>query len=196
MGIQAAAPDRTHYNSDVLRSQGYIVDSFIIYLSAHRELIAINNDGLRRSQVLVTSSNANLLMAIIEWCKVFGSTRNKVHVSKIATETHPQDFCGAVCAALNMTSDEWDGYRQEMCAIRDKYIAHSDIDKPIPPVPLLDRAEDVAVFWESWVREVILPDQILETPLSEMAVRYSHYFKEEVSALSRCINDEDFPSAI
>ena len=70
-------------------------------------------------------SNNCLMMAAVEWCKVFGSERNnKTYYTNCIEEL-----------------DEINDTANEMKEFRDKYIAHSDFYNK--PVPIMEKAVNV-----------------------------------------------------
>ena len=66
-----------------------------------------------------------------------------------------------------MTAAEWDAYQKEMILFRNGYAAHRNLGHS-QPVPVLDRALQVALHYDTWIRKVIAPDQWDELRLSKI----------------------------
>lgn len=154
---------KAHYRTDVFSEQLPLVYSFTRHVLYYRIL----NDELKKmaspTPFWVDTANAHILQAFIQWCMVFGSTAsNKIHWHALAVENQDdlrKAFRDGLCAHLKITATEWGKYWKEMIEFRNQYVAHRDFDIK-RPVPMLDRALEVAFYFDSWVRELIAPDII------------------------------------
>lgn len=118
--------EHIHYNIAVYRT----ISSFY----AVNDTPAIIEDPYKRDFWINTSNNA-IQMAIIDWCKVFGSEKdNPYHSHK----------------HLDFTVD--DQIRTPMIRFRNKYIAHKD-NEPVP-VPMLDGAMQAMFELDEKIREL------------------------------------------
>jgi hypothetical protein len=66
-------------------------------------------------------------MAVIEWCKLFGSDNREhqpVHWKNTIPKEEHDAFREGLLARLNVTSDDWRKYRGEVKGYRDNYVAH------------------------------------------------------------------------
>lgn len=105
-----------------------ILSNFFHDLEAHRaikEHLKSINESDPSYHLWSLFSNNCLMMAAVEWCKIFGSSNNnKTHYTK----------CIPPLEGIEQTV-------QEMKEFRDKYISHYDFyDKPIP---FMDQAVEV-----------------------------------------------------
>ena len=69
-----------------------------------------------------------------------------------------------------------------MVGFRNKYVAHRELNYYIP-VPLMDRALEVAYIYDGWIRSVISPDCFEEPPLKESIVELQSSIKPFVTRL-------------
>ena len=71
-----------------------------------------------------------------------------------------------------------------MLAMRNKYVAHLDLKKPITEnVPLFDAALQVADVYREWVRQVIKPVLMSSRPFG---ADYEMWKAEAFTIVSRC----------
>jgi hypothetical protein len=70
--------------------------------------------------------NNFLDMAVLEWCKVFGSRGEGTHWSTLVED--PDAFRTAMLGEFHLTRDEWDKYWERMKNYRDSRIAHHTRD--------------------------------------------------------------------
>jgi hypothetical protein len=93
-------------------------------------------------------------MAVIEWCKLFGSDdeeRQPIHWKNMVND---QDtFRSALLAALGMSRRDWNTYWEEMKRYRDFNVAHHDARRiEIPHYPVLETALNSAFFYFEYVQ--------------------------------------------
>lgn len=80
------------------------------------------------AQLLFSYLRANLLnTAAVEWCKVFGSTRDDTHWTKAVPKAHHSQTRAAITAATGLNVTEWATYRQDIISYRDQVAAHHDL---------------------------------------------------------------------
>lgn len=159
-----------HYRKEVFAEQVPLVRSLVRHLVHHRALTNAFAGKQFRSSFWFDTANAHIFQAFIYWCMVFGNDSNKTHWKKLAVgpaNTLRMSFREGVCEHLHITEAEWDSYWNDMVAFRDEYVAHRDFAIR-RPVPMLDRALEVAFFYDSWVRQLISPDIFDERPLREI----------------------------
>jgi len=150
------------YNKDVLSRQFPIVEAFVQHLAYHRALWAARDTTIDHGGFWGSTRSGHLRLALIAWCKVFGSRNEKIHWKKTPSGSMAaqaiQDFQAKVLVKTRFTQKEWETYHKTMRAMRDRYVTHLDIDNPIKePVPLFDHALQVAYAYEEWVKELLKP---------------------------------------
>jgi hypothetical protein len=89
--------------------------------------------------------NNFLDMAVLEWCKVFGSRGEETHWSTLVED--PDAFRTAMLAEFHLTRDEWDKYWERMKNYRDAHIAHHTRDPRVTKYPHLDIALRACFFY-------------------------------------------------
>lgn len=165
------------YNKEVFGSQYYLVAEFVRHLAYYRGLYSeLQCQGVK-SMFWSQTTDSHLEVAILMWCKVFGSTGpNRTHWQRIAikdAEVANNKFRKKLYQATGMTHAEWKRYHKQMCDFRDKYVAHFDIgDTPV--TPQFDKALAVVFAYDDWVRDLIRPD-VMEDVL--LKVLYERWLK-------------------
>jgi len=184
-----------HYRKEVFAEQVPLVHLFARHLVHHRALTNAFAGKQFRSSFWFDTANAHILQAFIYWCMVFGNyDSNKTHWKKLAVgpaNALRKSFREGVCGHLGITEAEWDSYWKDMVAFRDEYVAHRDFAIR-RPVPMLDRALEVAFFYDSWVRQIISPDIFDERPLRETYAESSSHVASEVASAVRASEAEPF----
>jgi len=116
---------------------------------------------------------------------VFGNyDSNRTHWQKLAigpANTLRTSFRKGIFEHLGISETEWENYWMEMVTFRDQYVAHRDFTNS-NPVPLFDRALEVAFFYDAWVRRLIAPDVLDIRPLKEIYENAIHLVALEVAS--------------
>ncbi|MBT8763562.1 hypothetical protein KFV02_06405 [Desulfohalobiaceae bacterium Ax17] len=162
------------YNADVFCVQFPIVKQFIYHLICYRELNRVLQDLDLKNEFWTYTSNAHLLQCTILWCMVFGSDG--------CNRTHWKNLCGSDSVKLKdsfrqglfkstkLNQETWQVYWNKMNSFRGGYAAHRELEFT-DPVPDFTTAQEVAYFYDQWIREVILPDVFDEPPLKKSAFK-------------------------
>jgi hypothetical protein len=82
-------------------------------------------------------------IAVLEWCKVFGSDAEPTHWKKVVPTTGQDAFRASMLAELGINAGAWTAYWEEMKAYRDSLIAHHF------EVPRLDQYPDLGLALKS-----------------------------------------------
>ena len=140
----------------------------------------------KKPELLTEASNAFLEIASLAWCNVFGSRKGCLHWSKtirnMAKEVE-QDFKNRIYRSTGLDKEKYPKYQCSIKALRDKYVAHIDLnwqdDIPTIPIPYFDNALIVAKEYERWVMDlpfeqgfsypVLSLDKIIETAEKKVA---------------------------
>ncbi len=77
-------------------------------------------------------------MAVMEWCKLFGSRKDRHCWAKVVTD--PSRFEAELRLHLGISGNTLSGYINEMRTYRNKFLAHLD-DLLVMDIPFLDRAQ-------------------------------------------------------
>ena len=158
------------YNVDIFREQFSIVKSFLYHLTCYRELHRTYQDLNLKSEFWTHTIDAHLLQASILWCMVFGSDCcNPTHWKKLCDQDREyleDSFRKGLFKNTELTKKTWDAYWKDMNDFRGGFAAHRELSY-FKPVPLFRTAEEVAYFYDDWIREIIEPDIFEEPPLKE-----------------------------
>lgn len=86
-------------------------------------------------------------IAVLEWCKLFGSDGEAGHWKAIVPLADHSEFRYALLVAIKATDEEWFAYWKEMKAYRDSLVAHYIEFNTIPNYPRLDLALNSSLFY-------------------------------------------------
>ena len=134
-------PPITLYISEVYPILEHILYNIAVYRTLSQlypvnEIPAIIENPYKRDFWINTSNNA-IHMAIIDWCKVFGSKYNN--------DLHYRNH-------LNIEIEDLEQVKDSMTRFRNKYIAHKDNESV--PVPVLDGAMQAMFEFDEKVRDL------------------------------------------
>ena len=158
------------YNVDTFCEQFPIVKTFLYHLTCYRELKYIYQELDLKSEFWTHTIDAHLLQAAILWCMVFGSHGcNSTHWKKLSDQDREKledSFRDGLFRNTELTKEKWDAYGKDMRDFRNGYAAHRELNYA-KPVPQFKIAEEVAYFYDEWIRELIAPDILEEPPLKK-----------------------------
>ncbi len=105
-------------------------------------------------------STAFLGSAILAWCNVFGSCRSHLHWSKLIknmTKKVKDDFTNRVHNSTNLNEESYKKFRDYIKTLRDKYVAHRDLNwqNHIRNSPDFENALKIAAEYECWVNDLL-----------------------------------------
>jgi hypothetical protein len=173
------------YRREVFVEQGPLVDRFVKHLIHHRSLKPWLVRTKVKSPFWGDTSDAHLLQACIYWCKVFGSDganpTHWKHLSAHDSKALQESFRIGLYLSLGITPAEWKEYWEEVVSFRNKYVAHHELGYS-EPVPKLDRALEVAFYYDDWIRNLIFPDIFGEPPLRQVVEQLRHNVEEDLGA--------------
>ena len=125
----------------------------------------------------------NLLdVAVLEWCKVFGSDAEPTHWKRVVSD-HVA-FRRDLLTELAMDEQAWEEYWQEMKTYRDSLVAHHVDPNSLTRWPHLDAALRSCYFYYSYlIRELRnLGDNQYPDNLEEYCERFAAQAKEIAQA--------------
>jgi len=151
------------YNVGVFSISYPIWRRFIYHYCAYKELYALFESLPPEKEFWVHTCDAHLEMATIYWCMIFGTDSNETHWKKLGLDN--DGFKEYLLQNLGISDGVWDDYRKNMLKFRNEFVAHRP-KKYEKPVPFFSLALNATICLESWVREQIKPDIIVDKPLS------------------------------
>lgn len=106
----------------------------------------------------VYTTNVLLNEAVIQWCKVFGSTEEQTHWTKSFEQQQREKIRNELYQHLGMTKNQWREYRATVVDFRNQMAAHHDLDAAIQKYPHFGAALNAADFmYEQLLKQV--PDE-------------------------------------
>lgn len=90
-------------------------------------------------------------IAVLEWCKVFGSDGEATHWKKIVPPADHGRFRDGLFGAVGVTADEWAAYWNEMKKYRDNLVAHHIELNKVDNYPVLNLAVKSSSFYYSYL---------------------------------------------
>jgi hypothetical protein len=166
---------------EVWTCQYLTVSSFVAHLAYHRGLWAVRNRIKNHKAFWATTIQSHLELALINWCKVFGSERQDIHWTKTTTG-NTEDLRNRMLSKTGFTENERKGYQTKIRDFRDKFVAYLDMDGVMHGgLPDFDPALQVAYAYEEWAKAI-------ESALREYAsfrLRYEEWKAKAFSVVSQ-----------
>lgn len=142
----------------------------LVYLSRaamlKRAIEAVDQDPHLNFWRIITGSQLDV--AVLEWCKVFGSHNEATHWKQIVPEADHATYRAGLLAALKFSETQWADYWEHMKAYRDNLVAHHIDGHDVGTYPSLTPALESAAYHYSYllprIRELdqtTYPDDLL-----------------------------------
>ncbi len=93
--------------------------------------------------------NNFLDMAVLEWCKVFGSHGEPTHWKNLVDDH--TSFRTGLLRRLELDEDKWEAYWKDMKEYRDYQIAHYKKPPNLTNYPSLDIALEASYYYYEWI---------------------------------------------
>jgi hypothetical protein len=158
------------YDADVFCEQFPIVKRFLYHLTCYKELYRVYQELDLKSEFWTHTIDAHLLQACILWCMVFGSDGcNPTHWKKLCEEdldSLQKSFREGLFQKTSLTQETWLAYWKMINDFRNKYSAHRE-PRYSKPVPNFKLAQEIAYYYDEWIRGIIAPDIFEEPPLEK-----------------------------
>ncbi len=90
-------------------------------------------------------------IAVLEWCKVFGSDGEPTHWKRIVPKTAHRQFRDGLLASAGITADVWAQYWEDMKLYRDNLGAHHNESIRVAAYPRLDLALSSSAFYYGYL---------------------------------------------
>lgn len=127
---------------------------FVVRNVAYHRSLLKQKDNFEQNYWILIFNNF-LEIAVLEWCKVFGSNTDTTHWTNHINDE--AGFRSNLLKRLNLTQPEWDNYWQEMKNYRDKVVAHHEYDPKITNYPDFSHAlESCYFYYEILIKELRL----------------------------------------
>lgn len=124
-------------------------------------------------------------LAVIDWCKIFGSREEDTHWTKLVPNTDHVVFREGLLRAIEMNEDQWSEYHGQVKGYRDEFAAHQDLAPSTKHFPKLDTALTAAYYYyEDYLyREWVAIDGNLPYPPDIR--QYADRYKAELARATR-----------
>jgi len=94
---------------------------------------------------------SQLDIAVIEWCKLFGSDAEATHWKKLVPESNHAAFRSTLLTSIGRSPNEWKHYWHEMKKYRDNIAAHHNSSTRVNNYPRLDIALSSSYFYYNYL---------------------------------------------
>jgi len=108
--------------------------------------------GLERTNHNVFVNSCLTKTLIIQWSQIFGHRDEDIHWSKLDLTKGDSGFDKAkILQCTNFKDEEWTNYHSQIKEIRNKFIAHFDIDKLTGYIPSFEPALKILLCYRQWL---------------------------------------------
>lgn len=130
----------------------------------------------RRRQEFWRALNGNFIdTCLMDWCKLFGDAHAKHHWSKSVSD--PENFLSGLHAQLRMNEAEFEAFRIQVRAYRDKFLAHLDAQNSTEIPRIQPAIDSVRFLYDYLVTHEDDQDAFHDAPAHANA-EYQRYFRE------------------
>jgi hypothetical protein len=99
--------------------------------------------------------------AVLDWCVLFGADSERAHWKKLIPADKHDEFRSMLLKEIGCDESEWQNYREDVKAYRDKHLAHLGERDKEDTYPTLDIALNSSNALYKWLRA---QGQIFEGP--------------------------------
>ena len=160
------------YKEEIFCPQYPLVTQFMGHSIYRTELYELYIGLKIKSEFWIATIDAHYLQAVIYWCMVFGADGcNPTHWKKLsATESEElmDSFRNGLYKNTSLDEKGWREFWKGIDDFRGGYVAHREIEFK-GKTPTLKTAQEVAFFYDDWIRQVIYPASLGAEPLREKA---------------------------
>lgn len=183
------------YNENIFRMQYPLVADFLYHSICYREFYDAYKAFSINDKFWIYTIDAHYLQAVILWCMVFGADGcNPTHwknLSKLDSENLKESFREGLYKKTSLDEKSFSEYWKSMNDFRGGYAAHRELNFR-KPTPIINTAQEVAFFYDDWIREVICPDSLALPPLRKEgekitaeAKKLALHYMSEVKSLNK-----------
>lgn len=160
------------YNEEIFCTQYPLITQFMRHAIYRSELYYQYNIFEIKSEFWTATIDSHYLQAIIYWCMVFGADGcNPTHwknLSNTASEELMDSFRNGLYKNTSLDEKSFQAFWKGINDFRGGYVAHREIDFK-GKSPIIQVAQEVAFFYDDWIRQVIYPASLRAKPLREKA---------------------------
>lgn len=119
-------------------------------------------------------------IAVLEWCKIFGTNTEPTHWKAIVPDNDQSQFRADLIVALGINETTWADYWQQMKDYRDSHVAHHIESAKVSQYPQLDLALRSSYFYYTYLITQLraLGDKRYPDDLKKYAANFEAQAKE------------------
>lgn len=122
-------------------------------------------------------------IAVLEWCKVFGTNTEPTHWKAIVPENAQACFRADMLATLGIDETTWIAYWEQMKTYRDNLVAHHIEAPDVTHYPVLDLALRSSYFYYAYV--ITQLRALGETRFPDDLQRYADDFEAQTKEVAQ-----------
>jgi hypothetical protein len=145
---------------------GEVVDQVfrLVYVArnvAHHRSLEPFKDDFNQNYWIIVFNNF-LDIAVLEWCKAFGSKAEATHWSKHVAD--PDAFRTGLLQALGLSNKEWHAYWDSIKTYRDEVVAHHKSASKVTRYPDFDIALQACFYYYKVLIKQLRMFKVLDYP--------------------------------
>lgn len=121
-------------------------------------------------------------IAVLEWCKVFGTDGEATHWKKLVPIADHDQFRNDLLASAGVTKIAWAAYWNEMKLYRDNLAAHHNRENKVPDYPHLKIALQSSYFYYRYLIKELR--QLGETRFPDELEAYGTRFESQAREIA------------
>jgi hypothetical protein len=140
--------------------------------------------GIQDDQFLVSANGNFLDIAVLEWCKIFGSVKEKHNWGRIVIDNNL--FENGLHENIDCTKEEFTIYQDVMLTYRDKFVGHLDEENTMD-IPDLTKAIKSTLYLYQHLLEITDGLDVFADAPADAEAFYNRYFSLGKVACSKLI---------
>ncbi len=159
--------------SEKAKRAAIICIRFTLNMAYYRS--GFDNHQKLHSYFVTSAVNNSLDICVLEWCKLFGSKKDKHNWSKVVRDR--DQFESDMLLSLNISAAKMSDNTQKVLTYRDKFVAHLDFENIMYP-PELDFCLDTVSYLFNHLINNELENEIVDKLATEDLVWfYKHHLE-------------------
>ena len=127
-------------------------------------------------------------LALLEWCKLFGSYGEPTHWTSLVPKSDHDSFRKDLWNQLGITEPDWRVYWEHVTDYRNHRLAHHQRNTKITNYPALENILKSAFYYHSWLLRGLEDMGIIEEPNS-LSDYYASYLRQAVMFSKRAYEE-------
>jgi hypothetical protein len=123
-------------------------------------------------------------MAILEWCKIFGTDNEPTHWKALVSDSDCSSFRNGLLKRIGLDESGWQSYWKEIRDYRNNALAHHRKSPMVTRYPPLDNVLQSAFYYHGWLVKQLEAIGIIEEP-NNLEAYYNSYIRQAKLFLER-----------